>query len=87
MSAYIPTTILDNFLYNPQTIANWGLSQTFTPALHNNWPGKRTECLSILHTPLFDYINKKVLCLFFTEEVNCKSTLRFQLIEDYKNDG
>jgi len=83
----IPLTILDDFLDNPNTIRDWGLSLPFNPSPDNRWPGKRTECLSTIHPPLYNYINRKILSLFFENLVNYSCSLQFQLIEDYQNTG
>ena len=83
----IPVTILDNFLDNPNTIRDWGLSLEFTPEPNGKWPGKRTSCLSKIHPPFFDYINQRVLSLFFEDSINYHCSLTFQLIEDYQGEG
>ena len=83
----IPATILDNFLENPNTIRDWGLSLEFSSDPSGRWPGKRTACLSTIHPPLFDYINKKVLSLFFEDKTSYSSILNFQLIEGYEDRG
>ena len=83
----VPVTILDNFLDNPDTIRDWGLSLPYTSSSEGRWPGKRTECLSIIHPPLFDYINRKVLSLFFENPLEYKCGLAFQLMEDYPGTG
>lgn len=83
----IPVTILDNFLDNPSSIRDWGLSLPFSLSPDGRWPGKRTECLSKIHPYLFSYINKKVLSLFFETPPQYKSILNFQLIEDYEGEG
>ena len=83
----IPVTILDNFLENPNTIRDWGLSLQYHSDPEHNIPGKRTHCLSQLHYPLFNYINKKVLSLFYENPVEYECTLNFQLIEEYQGEG
>ena len=83
----IPVTILDNFLENPNSIRDWGLSLPFSSSPEGKWPGERTECLSIIHPPLFNHINKKVLALFFENPVEYECYLSFQLIEDYQGEG
>ena len=83
----IPVTILDNFLNNPDTIRNWGLSLPFESSDSGRWPGKRTECLSIVHPLLFNYINLKILSLFFENPIEYRCNLCFQLVEDYQGEG
>jgi hypothetical protein len=83
----IPVTILDDFLDNPDTVRDWGLSLEYKSSPNNAYPGERTACLSQIHPPFFDYINRKVLSLFFENPVNYKTNLSFQLIEGYQGTG
>lgn len=84
----IPVTILDNFLENPNSIRDWGLSLPYTSSPDGRWPGKRTDCLSLIHPPLHDFINRKVLSLFFEETPKTYITKQyFQLIENYQGEG
>jgi hypothetical protein len=83
----IPVTILDNFLENPNSIRDWGLSLPYHSDSEHKVPGKRTNCLSQLHYPLFNYINRKVLSLFYENLVEYECALHFQLIEEYQGEG
>ena len=84
----IPFTILDGFLDNPNSLRDWGLSLPFTSSPEGRWPGKRTDCLSLIHPPLHDFINRKVLSLFFEEIPKTYKTQQFfQLIENYQGNG
>ena len=83
----IPITILDDFLDNPDAIRDFALSLEFNSEPSGRWPGKRTNCLSSLHPYFYNYINKKILSLFFENTYNCKCSLYFQLIENHTGDG
>ena len=83
----IPVTILDDFLDNPNTVRDWGLSLPFTSSPEGRWPGKRTECISQIDPYYFEYINQKILSLFFENRHNFSCSLHFQLIEDYQGTG
>ena len=85
----IPLTILDNFLDNPNTVRDWGLSLNYTSAPNGEWPGKRSELLDKIHPVFFNNINRKVLSLFFenVNVINYKTILHFQQIENYQGKG
>tara|TARA_R110000803_G_scaffold174097_1_gene236721 strand:- start:9 stop:674 length:666 start_codon:yes stop_codon:yes gene_type:complete len=83
----IPVTILDNFFDNPDTLRDWGLSLEYKPDPEGRFPGKRTECLSLINTPLYEYLNAKVFSLFFENLIPYECNLYFQLIEGYQGDG
>lgn len=61
----VPVTILDNFLDNPDDIREWASTLEYSPAPNNNYPGVRTECLSRIFPSFYQYINSKILSLFF----------------------
>jgi len=83
----IPATILDGFLDNPNTIRDWGKSLEFNLDPTNRWPGKRTLALNLLHPSLFNYINIKVLSLFFENPIGYQSEIFFQSIEGFQDKG
>lgn len=83
----IPTTISDNFLDNPDALKEWALSLKYSSDPDNRWPGLRSKGLDILHPPFFDYLNKKILSLFFETTPKYVASLNFQLIEDYEGSG
>ena len=85
----IPLTILDNFLPSPKVIKNLGLSIEYEINNTLTFPGVRSKCLSEIHFPLFEYINRKVLGLFFDDylNVNYYTRLYFQHIKDYQGTG
>jgi hypothetical protein len=61
----IPVTILDDFLDNPNEVREWALSLEYQKSKKGNYPGKRSKFLDEIHPPFYDYINKKILNLFF----------------------
>jgi hypothetical protein len=85
----IPLTILDNFFDNPDSIRKFSEElEFFTPDIQF-FPGKRTNCLSEIHPPFFNYVNKKVFNLFFENvlDIQYVSNLYFQKIENYEGKG
>jgi hypothetical protein len=84
----IPATILDNFLDNPNTIRDWGLSLEYKPSPNHKWPGKRSSFLHLINPELHNFLGKKVLNLFFdTPPLNWKATMEFQLISSLEGTG
>ena len=88
MSAIIPTTILDNFFKKPKNIIDFAKTLEYKPDEDHYWPGKRSDCLSLIHPPLYKHINNKVLSLFFEgNQFEVDSSLRFQIIENDEDTG
>ena len=85
----IPLTILDNFLPNPIPVKEFGLNAEYEKTPESYFPGVRTKCLSEIHPPFYNIINKKVLSLFFenANKLNFQSKLYFQKIQNYKGSG
>lgn len=85
----IPTTILDNFFDNPDSIKNFTKELEFFSPTPSFYPGERTKCLSTIHPPFYHYVNQKVLNLFFEDVSNIqyKCNLFFQRIENYEGKG
>ena len=57
--------IVNNFFDNPLLVIKYANSLNYYNAnisnYGNEWPGKRTECLSNINRPLFNYIVNKIL--------------------------
>jgi len=86
---FIPHTIVDSFLSNPNPIRDWGLSLNYTSHPKLIYPGKRTKCLSEIN-PQFHFIfNSKILDLFFTNNRNYQfeANTYFQLVKDVEGKG
>ena len=85
----IPLTVLDNFFDNPDTLRDWGLSLEYKPDPDGRWPGKRSQQLDQIHPPLYNFISKKILSLFFDscDNLNYHIDLVFQLIENHQGSG
>ena len=85
----VPVTILDNFFENPYSIREWALSLKYEPHPFNQWPGGRTECLSKINSKFYNYVNQKVLSLFFENYIylDYKGDLHFQMLDQYNGTG
>ena len=85
----IPLTIVDNFFDNPDSIKKLSEKLEFFAPAAPFYPGKRTKCLSEIHPPFFNYVNKKVFRLFFedTKDIQYRTFLHFQKIENYEGKG
>lgn len=84
----IPLTVVDNFFPDIENLKRFALEQEYRYPKESRFPGARSKCLSELHPPLYGYIMKKVLSLFFeTCNFDFKCNLSFQKIEDYNGQG
>ena len=86
---FLPYTIYDNFLRNPDTIKNWALTLNYTSPPVPIFPGKRTECLSKINPSFFHHYNSKILSLFFSNDVNYEfnAITQFHLSKDIEEKG
>lgn len=88
---FIPITILDNFYPNPDSLRKWALSLDYSKSSYSNYPGKRSEDLDKINFKFFYYYTRKILSLFFSEELkinfpySCQAS--FQLIENFEGNG
>jgi hypothetical protein len=85
----LPVTIVDNFFDNPNYVEKYGLSLEYFIPEGFIFPGKRSECLSVLDPILHSYINYKILSLFYNnlDTLSYSCNLRFQLIENNNYTG
>lgn len=85
----IPVTILDNFLDNPDALRNFALTLEYFSSPKGNYPGKRTICLSNINPTFFNFINKKILNLFFpdTTQIEFNAFTQFHLSKSHQKIG
>lgn len=86
----IPISITDNFLQNPYNFKEWGLNLKYSSSPINNYPGKRTECLSKIHPFLYKNINEQILSLYFPqipEKWTAKTHFHLISPKDFKGTG
>jgi len=86
---FIPYTITDDFLLNPNAIRDWGLSLNYTPHPESIYPGKRTECLSTINPYFYYHLNSKILNLFFSsnDEYQFEAITHFHLSKGMEGKG
>jgi len=86
---YIPTTVVDGFLDNPDTFRKFALDQEFYIDEKGRFPGSRTSLLSTISPVVFDQVCQKILALFFTNEQAYSYTIEssFQLVNKNYNTG
>lgn len=82
-----PVTIFDNFLEDPNKVVDFALSQNFTVEESGRWPGKRTQCLSIIYPTLYRMVLNKVFYVYGYEVENCSCYMTFQLIDKKYKSG
>ena len=84
MNQLFPTTVVDNFLENPDKIRNLALDMEY---FHNDgrYPGKRTKGLHLINKELHDYFCNKFFSVFydFLHPVDWNIEITFQLIESF----
>jgi hypothetical protein len=61
----IPTTIVDDFLEDPDSIRAFALKQNYISDPEGNWPGMRSDLLSDLNPRLFEHVCKRIFSLFW----------------------
>jgi hypothetical protein len=83
----IPVTVLDNFLPEPDKIRDWALTLKYNTDPSGKWPGQRSEEVSQVNRPFYDFFCKKYFSLFWDikhEPINWDANLGFQRItKDY----
>ena len=80
----IPTFVIDNFFEAPDLWRKYAIEQKFYKGDRGNWPGERTELLSVLNKDLFDTVENKLLDYFPQFVKFSESDITFQIIgEDY----
>tara|TARA_A100001011_G_scaffold35883_1_gene34192 strand:- start:5958 stop:6635 length:678 start_codon:yes stop_codon:yes gene_type:complete len=84
----IPTTIVDNFLQEPDSLIHYAKTLDYSPDKINSWPGVRSEDLKHINPTLHLTLIEKVMTLFlpFTEIDNIEHDVitQFQIIpQDY----
>ena len=77
----IPTSIIDNFFESPTLIRDYALSLEFKKP-DGNYPGLRTDYLSTINPKLFDYLNNRIMSIFydFNTLVEWQILMHFQLV-------
>ena len=61
----IPTTIVDDFLEDPDSVREFALKQTYASDPEGNWPGMRSRLLSDLNPHLFEHVCRRIFSLFW----------------------
>jgi len=76
-----PVVIVDNFFKNPNKVRNFALHQEFKRDEKSNYPGLRTDCLSVIEPSLHNEFIKKFFSIYYDfqfEEVNWTVEAKFQ---------
>lgn len=79
----IPVTIFDDFLPNPELWVDMSKNCRYSEAAAGNWPGKRSECISVLNPYAFRLLCTRFFSIFYSlenENINWKVTAKFQKI-------
>ena len=85
-----PITIVDDFLGNPDLFRDFALNQEFSKSKFGNFPGKRTRPLHELNVDMYNYINAKILSLYYDlnlQKLNWVNVVTFDLMKPFTNDN
>jgi hypothetical protein len=93
-----PVVVVDNFFNEPNKIRSFALHQEFKRDETSNYPGLRTDCLSVIEPSLYNEFLKKFFSIYYDfrfEEVNWIVEAKFQKTDNnfdtgwihYDNDG
>ena len=76
-----PVVIVDNFFKNPNKVRNFALHQEFKRDEKSNYPGLRTDCLSVIEPSLHNEFLKKFFSIYYDfrfEQLNWIVEAKFQ---------
>jgi|TARA_B100000085_G_scaffold210080_1_gene194079 hypothetical protein len=85
----IPSSCVDNFYENPDSIRDFALSLDYYPPNKDEFfPGERTHCLSLVDKKFYHFSVQKFLSCFFelTSNTTWKGSTHFQKIYKCNND-
>jgi len=85
-----PITIVDDFLGNPDMFREFALKQEFNKSKFGNFPGKRTRPLHELNVDMYNYLNAKIMSLYYDlnlQQLNWTSITSFDLMKPYTSDN
>ena len=83
MNTIIPTTIVDDFFEDPDSIRAFGLRQQYAQDTTGSWPGSRAQDLNQLNSQLFTHVASRLLSLFWditTSPVHWRAHGTFQRV-------
>jgi hypothetical protein len=65
MNTIIPTTVVDDFFEDPDSIRAFGLRQQYQRDQEGRWPGSRAMDLNQLNSQLFTHVASRLLSVFW----------------------
>jgi hypothetical protein len=89
-SLFFPTTIIDGFLDNPETVREYGLGLEYRTDPNFMRPGKRSDYIHKLNPEFHDRYINKMLSIFYddTTEIKTAAYSNYDLIDGrYGTDG
>tara|TARA_B110000285_G_C15114469_1_gene613218 strand:+ start:1768 stop:2457 length:690 start_codon:yes stop_codon:yes gene_type:complete len=87
---HFPIAIVDDFLGNPNMFRDFALKQEFNKSKFGNFPGKRTRPLHELNVDMYNYINAKIISMYYNlskEDVSWSNVATFDIMKPYTDDG
>jgi len=85
-----PVIVVDNFFNDPNKVRNFALHQEFKRDETSNYPGLRTDCLSVIEPNLYNEFLKKFFSIYYDfrfEQINWIVEARFQLTDNHFDSG
>jgi hypothetical protein len=85
-----PVAIVDNFFKEPDKIRNFALRQEFKRDETSNYPGLRTDCLSVIEPSIHNEFLKKFFSIYYDfkfEEMNWVVLAQFQKTDNHFDNG
>jgi hypothetical protein len=85
-----PVVVVDNFFKEPDKIRNFALHQKFKRDEISNYPGLRTDCLSVIEPSLYNEFLKKFFSIYYDfrfEEINWIVEVKFQKTDNHFDSG
>ena len=80
-----PITVVDNFLEDPDSLADYAEGLDFTYG-SQSYPGLRSDYLHNISPDLYAYISNKILSVFYQRDPVYKIDMQFQKINPFSED-
>ena len=85
-----PVVVVDSFFKDPDKVRNFALHQEFKRDKTSNYPGLRTDCLSVIEPSLYNEFLKKFFSIYYDfrfEQLNWIVEARFQKTDNHFDNG
>lgn len=80
-----PITVVDNFLEDPDSLADYAEGLDFTYR-SKDYPGLRSDYIHNISPDLYNYISNKILSIFYQKDPVYQIVMQFQKINPFSED-